>query len=287
MSRREYTQTVQPVSRVPEKIFGWLAWLSLFVGAILGLYQLLVNGNNPDFIAQLKEGFNQAIQKNQEFKDYLDTNNLTVDQIIPQIMNAIWGILAYLILPLIFGLIGLLKMKKRILAGVMLLIAGLLTTPLFFTFIFGFIPLFFFIAAILLFARKDKVITNADYYDNHREVETVNRPRNAAPEYVERDEHIERERNNDYVYDANDREAVYNQRNNDNTVVDNSPTVEIDKETIKEHHEQTNIDHDYNAANTRDSFDKNLVNDHDRVTYVDKTKDAVDERRDNYNKRNQ
>ncbi|WP_414052786.1 DUF4064 domain-containing protein [Macrococcus animalis] len=276
MSRREYTQTVKPVSRVPEKIFGWLAWLPLLGLSIFGLYQLLVNGNNPEFITQLKDGFNQAIQDNPQFKDFMENNNYTIDEVIPMVMNAIWGMLAFSILPLLFGLIGLLKMKKRIFAGIMLLLAGLFTTPLFFTVVFGFIPLFFFIAAILLFARKDKVITNNDYYDDSREVETVNRKRNDAPEYVERDENIERERNNEYVYDANEREVNYNNQ-----------TVESDRDTVIDQKNHTNVDHEYNASNNADSFDNNFDGDRDRVTYVDKTKDAVDERRENYNNRNQ
>ncbi|WP_414044526.1 DUF4064 domain-containing protein [Macrococcus equi] len=273
MSRREYTQTVKPVSRVPEKIFGWLAWLPLLALSIFGLYQLLVNGNNPDSVNQLKEWINSQPDLKQIFTE----NNVTVDEAVPYFFKGMWIFLAYTILPLLFGLIGLLKMKKRIFAGIMLLLAGLLTTPFFFTFILGFIPLFFFIAAILLFARKDKVITNNDYYDNTREVETVNRHRNTAPEYVERDANIERERNNEYVYDA-DREVNYNNH-----------TVDTERETIVERNEtpvNKHVDHEFNAAN-HDSFDNNHDGDRDRVTYVDHTKDAVDERRENYNNRNQ
>lgn len=277
MSRREYTQTVKLVSRVPEKIFGWLAWIPLFALSIFGLYQLLVNGNNPDFVSQLKEWLNTELGKNPDFQKSLNDANMSVDELVPMMIKSIWGIVAYTILPLLFGLIGLLKMKKRILAGILLLLAGLLTTPLFFTFILGFIPLFFFIAAILLFARKDKVITNNEYQDDSREVETVNRKRNVAPEYVERDETLERERNNDYVYDANEREVNYNNRTVD---------TDRDTDTVIEKNHTTTVDHEYNASNARDSFDNNH-DDHDRVTYVDNTKDAVDERRDNYNNRNQ
>lgn len=279
MSRREYTQTVKPVSRVPEKIFGWLAWLPLFALSIFGLYQLLVNGNNPDFVTQLKEAMNNELSKNPDFQNSLNEANMSVDELVPLMIKSVWGIIAYTILPLLFGLIGLLKMKKRILAGVMLLLAGLLTAPLFLTIILGFIPLFFLIAAILLFARKDKVITNNDYYEDHREVETVERKRNVAPTYVERDETIERERNNDYVYDAdvsNEREVNYSNR-----------TVEADRDTVIEQRDHSHVDHDFNASSERNAFDNNHDGDRDRVTYVDNTKDAVNERRDNYNNRNQ
>ncbi|MFC6118660.1 DUF4064 domain-containing protein [Macrococcoides bohemicum] len=275
MSRREYTQTVKPVSRVPEKIFGWLAWLPLLALSIFGLYQLLVNGNNPEFVSQLKEALNNELGKNPDLQNSLNEANMSVDELVPLMIKSVWGIIAYTILPLLFGLIGLLKMKKRILAGVMLLLAGLFTAPLFLTIVLGFIPLFFFIAAILLFARKDKVITNNDYYEDHREVETVERKRNVAPDYVERDENIERERNNEYVYDADvtkERKVNYNNR-----------TVEADRDTVIEQKNHSNVDHDFNVSNERNTFDNNHDGDRDRVTYVDKTKDAVDERRDNYN----
>lgn len=273
MSRREYTQTVKPVSRIPEKIFGWLAWLPLFALSIFGLYQLLVNGNNPDFVTNLKEALNSELSKNPDFQNSLNEANMSVDELVPLMIKSVWGIIAYTILPLLFGLIGLLKMKKRILAGVLLLLAGLLTAPLFLTIILGFIPLFFFIAAILLFARKDKVITNNDYYEDHREVETIERKRNAAPEYVERDENIERSRENDYVYDANDRADNYQQHR------------EVNRDTVIE---ENDVDHEFNAAERKQpEFNNNHDGDHDRVTYVDKTKDAIDERRENYNNRNQ
>lgn len=279
MSRREYTQTVKPVSRVPEKIFGWLAWLPLLALSIFGLYQLLVNGNNPEFVTQLKEALNNELGKNPDFQNSLNEANMSVDELVPLMIKSVWVIVAYTILPLLFGLIGLLKMKKRILAGVMLLLAGLLTAPLFLTIILGFIPLFFLIAAILLFARKDKVITNNDYYEDQREVETVERKRNVAPTYVERDETIERERNNDYVYDADvtkEREVNYNNR-----------TVDTERDTVIEQKNHSNVDHDFNASNEHNTFDNNLDGDRDRVTYVDNTKEAVNERRDNYNNRNQ
>lgn len=144
-------------------------------------------------------------------------------------------------------------MKKRIFAGIMLLLAGLFTTPFFFTFILGFIPLFFFIAAILLFARKDKVIKNNDYYEAHTHTE---REQRVAPTHVERDTRIEEDK--DFTYDAD--------KKHDN-VVEN-----VDHSTVRDDRVDAH-------------FDNNIDGDKDRVTYVDKTKDAVDERRDNYNNR--
>lgn len=254
MSRREYTQTVQPVSRVPEKIFGWLAWLPLLAISLFSLYHLLVNGNNPEFIQSMKDGLNNEIQTNSQVADAFNQMGLTVEEAVPLFVKGFWYFLAYSLIPIILGLIGLLKMKKRIFAGIMLLLAGLFTTPFFFTFILGFIPLFFFIAAILLFARKDKVIKNNDYYEEHTHTE---REQRVAPTHVERDTRIEEDK--DFTYDAD--------KKHDNVVVE-----DVDHSTVRDDRVDAH-------------FDNNIDGDKDRVTYVDKTKDAVDERRDNYNNR--
>lgn len=265
MSRREYTQTVKPVSRIPEKIFGWLAWLSLLAIALFSLFQLLVNANNPEFITQMKSQLNSQIQSNQEYADMFNQLGMSVDEFVPALITYTWYFLAYTVLPIVVGLLGLLMMKKRILAGILLLLAGLLTTPFFFTFILGFIPLFFFIAAILLFARKDKVITNNDYYEEKSYEE---RDHAAAPAYVERDAHIEKEKS--YAYDA-----------------DEAQTEPV-KETTYEHdpHKREDVESEYvSSERVETDFDNNHDGDKDRVTYVDNTKRAVDERRENYNNR--
>ncbi|WJP98543.1 DUF4064 domain-containing protein [Macrococcus bovicus] len=266
MARREYTQTVKPVSRIPEKIFGWLGWLSLLGLLGLGLYSLLVSGNDPNFMNEMERQLNENPQLS-DFRDLMAQNNMTVPEFVSYIMKIAWGILAYLALPLILGLIGLLSMKKRILAGVMLLLAGLLTAPLFLTIALFWIPLFFFIAAILLFARKDKVIRNEDYYHDHETV-SYDRDRQPAPVYVERDADIERERVDDFKHDAYvDRTADVER--------DHAPqeTVVTEERTV----DATPVDTDETVTYHRSEGD--------RVKYVDKTVDATEERRQNYNNR--
>ncbi|TDL98816.1 DUF4064 domain-containing protein [Macrococcus brunensis] len=267
MARREYTQTVKPVSRIPEKIFGWLGWLSLLGLLGLGLYSLLVSGNDPNFMNEMERQLSENPQLS-DFRDLMAQNNMTVPEFVSYIMKIAWGIMAYLALPLILGLIGLLSMKKRILAGVMLLLAGLLTAPLFVTIALFWIPLFFFIAAILLFARKDKVIRNEDYYHDHETV-SYDREREAAPVYVDRDADIERDRYNDI--DRTEREGVY---------VDRTEEVERPQETVVTEErtvETTPVDTDDTVTYHRSEGD--------RVKYVDKTVDATEERRQNYNNR--
>lgn len=268
MSRREYTQTVKPVSRIPEKIFGWLGWLSLLALLGLGLYSLLVSGNDPNFMNEMERQLNENPQLS-DFRDMMAQNNMSVAEFMGSVMKVAWGIIAYLALPLILGLIGLLSMKKRILAGVMLLLAGLLTAPLFVTIALFWIPLFFFIAAILLFARKDKIIRNQDY-----DYQTVSydRDRQAAPVYVDRDADIERERYNET--DRIDNKDVY---------VDHTDEVEH-----KNAPHETVVTEERPVETVPVGTDDTVTyhrSEGDRVKYVDKTVDATEERRQNYNNR--
>lgn len=158
MARREYTQTVRPVSRIAEKIFGWLAWIGLLIVAGLLLFFSLVTVNDQAFIDEV----NTIAQQQMEMQNIEGMSAEELSQMMIGMMNSVWMFALYLALPLILGLFGLLTMRRRILAGFLLLLAGLLSAPLVLGVITGLIPLFFIIAAILLFVRKDEVITNDD-----------------------------------------------------------------------------------------------------------------------------
>lgn len=272
MARREYTQTVKPVSRIPEKIFGWLAWLSLL--GLIGylLYTLLVSGNDPNFINNATNEFERQLAENpqlSELQNYMNDNNLTASEFLSMMIKGAWTLLAIGAVPLILGLIGLLSMKKRILAGILLLLAGLLTAPLFLTIVLFWIPLFFIIAAILLFARKDKVIRNAEYTDT---TETYERHREAAPVYVDRDETVEQQKN--YTYTEQPVEETV-ERPVDREQVLPEEEVVTTRETV--------IDHTEHVHQSNDNVTYHSDNDRDRVKFVDKTIDATEERRQNYN----
>lgn len=160
MAKKQYTQTVEPVSRIAEKIFGWLAWLALLAVTGFILFFALVMVNDPAFI----ESFRQQMQNS---LSQMDTGGVSTEQMTDQMLsmlNSSWMIALYLAVPLILGIFGLLTMRRRILAGFLLLIAGILTAPMVIFVITGLIPLFFVIAAILLFVRKDRVITHDDSY---------------------------------------------------------------------------------------------------------------------------
>lgn len=165
MAKREYTQTVRPVSRIAEKIFGWLAWLGLLIIAGALLFFSLVTVNDQAFVNQ----FTTEIQQQFEGQNLEGFTPEEVSQMMLDLLNNFWMVALYLALPLILGLFGLLTMKRRILAGFLLLLAGLFSAPLVLGVITGLIPLFFIISAILLFVRKDEVITDdLDAMDGRR-----------------------------------------------------------------------------------------------------------------------
>ena len=154
MARREYTQTIRPVRRIAEKIFGWLAWLGLLLTAGYLLFVSFVQLNDQDIRNQI-----EAI--NQQTGQDMNLDQAAIDEmsnIMMSVLEFFWVIPLYLLLPLILGLFGLLTMKRRILSGFLMLLAGILSAPLVIGVVTGLIPLFFIIAAILLFVRKDEVI---------------------------------------------------------------------------------------------------------------------------------
>ncbi|WP_462420375.1 DUF4064 domain-containing protein [Salinicoccus sp. Marseille-QA3877] len=154
MARREYTQTIRPVRRIAEKIFGWLAWLGLLLVAGGLLFFSLVTVNDQAFIDQ----FTTQMEQSFEAQNVEGFTPEELTQTALNMLNSFWMIALYLILPLILGLFGLLTMKRRILSGFLMLLAGILSAPLVIGVVTGLIPLFFIIAAILLFVRKDEVI---------------------------------------------------------------------------------------------------------------------------------
>ncbi|MHC0552754.1 hypothetical protein [Salinicoccus sp. CNSTN-B1] len=58
MAKKNYTQTVKPVSRIPEKIFGWLAWIGLLAITALLLFFSLVTMND----AQVTQNMTQQLE---------------------------------------------------------------------------------------------------------------------------------------------------------------------------------------------------------------------------------
>lgn len=129
-------QQHKPFKRTTEKVLTWIGivlhalWVLIILGAGSFLPELLKNKNFQQEFQKQGIDSNQVVQQSQ---DYLP-------------------ILLYVILPLLLALIAAFLFKKRILAGVLLIIASILA---FFSASL-IAALLWFIAAIMLFVRKPK-----------------------------------------------------------------------------------------------------------------------------------
>ena len=157
MAYEAYQQVTRPVSRIAEKILGWLSWALLLLTTIIAMFFGLVLFSNENSIQNIENG----IANNQTIQTFLANNNLTATQFVISMQNGVWAFIVYLIVCLLISFLALISMKHRIVSGLLFLLVAILTIPLFFIVV----PLFFVIVAIMMFARKDKVIPAARYYD--------------------------------------------------------------------------------------------------------------------------
>ena len=224
---KEYTQTVKPVSRIAEKIFGWFGWIILLLITAGILFFSLVTMNDSAMIDDLTAQMEAKMAgMNLQGADPQAVIDLTIS-----ILGNTWMVALYLVLPLIVAILGLLNMKRRILSGILLLIAAILAAPLGVTLISS---LFFVIAAILLFARKDLVIKNesprddntydernhANDLNNNRDAYTNSKDRNQRKNAVsdsgqhrqitDREDDVKIRQSNDSEYGYNDADSVRN-----------------------------------------------------------------------------
>ena len=281
---KEYTQTVKPVSRIAERIFGWLGWLILLAFTAVILFFSLVTMNDPNQIDQITSQLEaQLAGMNLEGTD----PQAVIDMSLSLLSNT-WMAALYLALPLIVGILGLLNMRRRILAGILLLLAAILAAPFFVTLISS---LFFVIAAILLFARKDLVVKNEEpkdaypreeqsSYNNRNEYRPeeenrTNQHRVATP--PEEDVKIHQNRDSEYSYNEEGKvrgEDIESTRKfsrieeDDSSMVDNN----IDSKNI----DQPVTDREYNRQSGIDTEELNEI---DR-------EDPARTRRNNVDRRN-
>lgn len=158
MAKKDYTVRVEPISRVPEKIFGWLGWLALLAIVIFIAYLSFALVKDPQFVNVIREqSINMA---NEQGISAAEVESMVLDSI-----GNMWILSLIGVIPLIISFIGLIKMRKRILAGVLLLITAIIIAPFIITL---FSSLMFVIAAILLFVRKDKetIVDEFEHRDN-------------------------------------------------------------------------------------------------------------------------
>ncbi len=273
---KEYTQVVQPVSRVPEKIFGWIGWIALLALTAYLAFFSLFTARDPQFMESIRMNAQDAVQG----------TDLTVDefmQVIEAITQNFWLAAVILLIPLIIAFFGLIKMRKRILAGILLLIAAIIIAPFVITL---FSSLMFVIAAILLFARKDKVITQGatNEYINRR-------PDYARDNYDRNDRSIKQNRD-DFERDVEDhnQEELNRIRNRNESQYERDIESHNQRELNRIQDERDDYD-DLEKTRQFSAVDENLKSqDVDypltEEEYNYDTEDAARKRRENVDRRN-
>lgn len=198
---RSYTQTVVPVSRVPERFFGWTAWiLLLLLTAAVLIFSLTTarsdafTQNTADYIANViveldgmgpdeateTSGSSLTIRETFElfttftglpsYQEALQDQDAAIQDFgigiinwVLDFFNQLWVAAIVLFFPLFVGIFGLLTVRNRVVSGLLLTVTAIMTSPLILLLLIGgIIPLFFIIAAILLFVRKNKIITHEE-----------------------------------------------------------------------------------------------------------------------------
>ena len=160
MSGEQYTQVRRPVSRLAEKVLGWLSWIFLLLLTIITMFIALVSFSSESSIQDLETSLNG----NDFIQQILANNGLNTIQFVIWLQNGIWAVIVYFIVCLLISFLALISMNIRILSGFLFLIATIVTLPLVLLFVPLIIPILFLIVAIMMFARKDKVEMIPAYY---------------------------------------------------------------------------------------------------------------------------
>lgn len=155
----QYTQIKRPVSRVAEKVLGWLNWIGLLLLTVATMFIALVSFSNDTSIQKLE----QTLTNNEFAQQVLTNNGLNTTQFVIWLQNGIWAVIVYLIVCLLISFLALISMNIRVLSGILFLIASIITLPLVLLLATVIIPILFFIVAIMMFARKDRV-ESVPYY---------------------------------------------------------------------------------------------------------------------------
>ncbi|PHK50591.1 lipoteichoic acid stability factor AuxB [Staphylococcus edaphicus] len=160
MSGEQYTQVRRPVSRLAEKVLGWLSWVFLLLLTVITMFIALVSFSSEASIQNLETTLNG----NDFVQQILANNSLNTTQFVIWLQNGVWAVIVYFIVCLLLSFLALISMNIRILSGFLFLLATVVTLPLVLLFVPLIIPILFLIVAIMMFARKDKIETIPAYY---------------------------------------------------------------------------------------------------------------------------
>ncbi|HDY9671113.1 TPA: DUF4064 domain-containing protein [Staphylococcus argenteus] len=166
MTGEQFTQIKRPVSRLTEKVLGWLCWVMLLVLTIITMFIALVSFSNNTSIANLENTLNN----NAFIQQLLAGNGYNTTQFVIWLQNGIWAIIVYFIVCLLISFLALISMNIRILSGFLFLVSAFVTIPLILLIVTLIIPILFFIIAMMMFIRKDKVeMVGPQYYEGFNE----------------------------------------------------------------------------------------------------------------------
>ena len=113
MSGEQFTQVRRPVSRLTEKVLGWLSWIFLLLLTIATMFIALVSFSSDTSIQKLESSLNA----NEFAQQIFANNNLNTTQAVIWLQNGVWAIIVYLIICLLISFLALISMNIRILSG--------------------------------------------------------------------------------------------------------------------------------------------------------------------------
>lgn len=148
------------ISRKWEKIIAWsanvimiLAILLMWILTSVGFESLA--GFNPAFKEALDASIRQGAYNDPLMLLFIGTSDITTDTVLAGISFALKVSLWLMIVALVIAIIASFAMKARKFAGVLFILAGILSLPT----IGFFVAAFYWIVAIMLFVRKEKPST--------------------------------------------------------------------------------------------------------------------------------
>ncbi|UXR78970.1 MULTISPECIES: DUF4064 domain-containing protein [unclassified Staphylococcus] len=246
MTGEMYTQIRRPVNRLAEKILGWLSWLLILGATVIAMFFGLVLFSNENSIQRLEV----ELANNPTVQEILANYNLTATELVIQLQNGVWAFIVYLIVCLLISFLALISMNHRILSGILFLIVSFITLPL----IVMLVPIFFFIIALMMFGRKER-IESVPMYDAY-EFEPQ------RPVYVETErEPVPPQREVDY-YDAHEEKME-------------QPTDPSNmSRTAKYHHKQSDVQATTedelrtDSTNVEDSYNTDHISQNDDAPYT-------------------
>ena len=257
MSGEQYTQVRRPVSRLAEKVLGWLSWVFLLLLTVITMFIALVSFSSETSIQNLETTLNG----NDFVQQILANNSLNTTQFVIWLQNGVWAVIVYFIVCLLLSFLALISMNIRILSGFLFLLATVITLPLVLLFVPLIIPILFLIVAIMMFARKDKVETVPAYYTEGYRGHYSDYDQPSEPEPQPQSQYYEKQQTADVEQPTNDdslrrggySSEVANKVNGKNDATEEEPQV-LSRQAKYNYKQKKQNETQSDAQNVEDDF---------------------------------